>query len=542
MQGLKPPLNRWEDLTATATGRTRGALGLSGGLLLHFSDDPLVLRGRSGDRIQSVVSHQLTADVAVTLALTGWLDLGLGLPVVLSQGGASTALVPGISASEAGAGVGDGRVALKLRILGDRGPGAALAVQIGSHLPMGSSADYQGEPTRVEGGLAYSYAWANKTTLAVNGGYRLREGVTLAGHEVDDEITWAVGLALPLSASVSVVPEIFGAVAVLAEEIEADEVPVEGLTTLRIQISEGARLDLGGGLGIVRGAGSPDWRAFAGFAFRSDRAPAGPAPSPTDLDGDGRPDAADQCPEDPEDMDGFEDEDGCPDADNDSDGRPDAVDQCPLDPEDVDGFEDEDGCPDADNDGDGRPDAADQCPLDPEDMDGFRDDDGCPDADNDGDGVPDAVDQCPLEPETKNGVDDADGCPDSKLVRVTCTELRIEEKIYFGTGSATIKKVSFGLLDEVASVMQQIPSISGAQIQGHTDDRGSDIANGKLSQRRAESVRAYLVAQGVEPARLTAQGYGELRPIDTNDTKEGRARNRRVQFVITERVLPASCR
>lgn len=131
-----------------------------------------------------------------------------------------------------------------------------------------------------------------------------------------------------------------------------------------------------------------------------------------DMDGDGIQDKEDACPEDPEDFDGFEDSDGCPDYDNDKDGILDVMDQCPLEPEDKDGFKDKDGCPDDDNDGDGIPDMSDRCPNDPEDVDQFEDSDGCPDPDNDGDGVPDTKDGCPTEPEDKDGWDDADGCPD----------------------------------------------------------------------------------------------------------------------------------
>ncbi|MBD3319878.1 MAG: hypothetical protein GF350_02155, partial [Chitinivibrionales bacterium] len=133
---------------------------------------------------------------------------------------------------------------------------------------------------------------------------------------------------------------------------------------------------------------------------------------PQDEDKDGIKDNIDRCPKDPEDFDGYEDTDGCPDLDNDVDGIPDVDDKCPADPEDKDGFEDEDGCPDLDNDKDGIPDLDDKCPLVPEDVDGFEDEDGCADFDNDMDGVPDTSDQCMTEPEDRDGFMDHDGCPD----------------------------------------------------------------------------------------------------------------------------------
>ncbi len=165
-----------------------------------------------------------------------------------------------------------------------------------------------------------------------------------------------------------------------------------------------------------------------------------------DADGDGIPNKYDLCPNDPEDKDGFQDQDGCPDPDNDSDGVCDpwvaekgesakyanvckGSDKCPEVAEDRDGFEDADGCPDLDNDKDGIPDKKDKCPNEPEDMDGFQDNDGCPEPDNDGDGICDpwvaekgqsakyanvckGSDKCPEVAEDKDGFEDEDGCPD----------------------------------------------------------------------------------------------------------------------------------
>src|SRR5271157_1290188 len=120
-----------------------------------------------------------------------------------------------------------------------------------------------------------------------------------------------------------------------------------------------------------------------------------------DSDGDGIPDDVDQCPDVPEDKDGFQDEDGCPDFDNDNDGIFDAQDMCPNEPEDFDGFQDEDGCPDNDNDGDGIPDKLDKCPNKPEDIDGYQDDDGCPDGGGPGKAPAQKSSAAPVKPEPK---------------------------------------------------------------------------------------------------------------------------------------------
>lgn len=253
-----------------------------------------------------------------------------------------------------------------------------------------------------------------------------------------------------------------------------------------------------------------------------------PPPAPGDRDGDGILDDVDRCPDDPEDFDGFEDEDGCPeDQDSDGDGIPDSRDMCPLEPEDFDGYLDTDGCPEPDNDLDGVPDVADNCALDPEDLDGFRDEDGCPDPDNDLDGVPDIEDRCPNEAGPANN----EGCPRVyEDVEVTSTHIRIRQTVHFQTGKAVIKPESYGILNTVATVLKDFPDIK-VEVQGHTDSVGNDNYNLRLSQQRADAVMEYLVGQGIDPRRMRAVGYGETRPIESNRTARGRAANRRVEFV-----------
>ena len=256
-------------------------------------------------------------------------------------------------------------------------------------------------------------------------------------------------------------------------------------------------------------------------------------PTPTDRDGDGYVDEKDQCPDDPEDFDGFEDEDGCPDLDNDGDGVSDINDGCPDVAEDLDGFEDADGCPDLDNDADGLLDRNDSCPDQAEDLDGYQDDDGCPDLDNDGDSIPDLIDECPNEAEDYDGDKDEDGCPDT-LVKVTADRIELGQQVYFKFNKATILPVSYPLLDEVVQVLKDNPTIR-IRVEGHTDSRGSDSYNKKLSDRRAASVRQYFEGKGIASDRMISVGYGEERPIEDESTEAGRAANRRVEIHITSR-------
>jgi len=221
------------------------------------------------------------------------------------------------------------------------------------------------------------------------------------------------------------------------------------------------------------------------------------------------------------------------DKDTDADGIVDSRDQCILEPEDLDGYLDDDGCPDPDNDSDGILDAADKCPLQPEDMDGFQDDDGCPDTDNDQDNIADVDDYCPNTPGVPGG--DHPGCPKkNSLIVVTEKEIRITQQIQFEFNKAKIKPgISFKILDEVASFLNDNAKIS-VEVQGHTDNVGGEAYNMKLSQARADSVKAYLVQKGIAPGRLVAKGYGFHQPLVPNDTAANRTLNRRVQFIRTE--------
>ena len=261
-----------------------------------------------------------------------------------------------------------------------------------------------------------------------------------------------------------------------------------------------------------------------------------PEEEDADSDNDGILDRDDRCPTDPEDKDGFKDDDGCPDRDNDADGVPDATDKCPTLAEDRDGFEDNDGCPDLDNDQDGFQDEVDKCPNDKEDRDQFEDEDGCPDLDNDKDGIKDTDDRCPMQPETINGVTDEDGCPDKKytLIKVTKERIEISQKVRFKTGRSKVLKASFEMLDQVADAIVT-NKIRKVLVEGHTDDVGAASTNMRLSQKRADAVRDYLVGKGVSADALDAIGFGEIRPLEKARTRAARAKNRRVEFKIIER-------
>jgi outer membrane protein OmpA-like peptidoglycan-associated protein len=209
--------------------------------------------------------------------------------------------------------------------------------------------------------------------------------------------------------------------------------------------------------------------------------------------------------------------------DTDGDGIPDDIDRCPLDPEDFDGFQDEDGCPDPDNDGDGIVDKLDACPNTP----GPLSNRGCPIMDRDADGIPDDIDKCPDEPGPP-----PDGCPKKyALVEVKKDRIVVKQQVHFQSARWVVLRDSYPLLDQVVQVLRDYPAMR-LSVEGHTDSVGGELSNMKLSQARAESVRTYLAGKGIAPERLEAVGYGTTKPIASNKTDKGRSQNRRTEFRI----------
>jgi len=257
---------------------------------------------------------------------------------------------------------------------------------------------------------------------------------------------------------------------------------------------------------------------------------------PIDRDKDGVADYQDVCP----DIYGLSVLQGCPDKD--LDGIADKDDHCP----DVAGLASLQGCPDEDKDGvadindkclgtkAGYKVDASGCPMD-NDKDGIvNEEDHCPDAagiaglqgcpDSDGDGIADVNDHCP----NAKGSVTTNGCPEipkADIQRITV----IAGKIFFETGSDKLKLESQASLDELVALLNKYPAMH-LTIEGHTDDVGDNDYNMTLSQKRTESVKAYLVSKGISASRLTAIGFGETQPIADNKTSAGRAKNRRVEL------------
>jgi OOP family OmpA-OmpF porin len=208
--------------------------------------------------------------------------------------------------------------------------------------------------------------------------------------------------------------------------------------------------------------------------------------------------------------------------DTDGDGFLDDEDKCPADP----GIA-PDGCPRLDSDGDGFFDDEDKCPQEP----GVAPD-GCPRPDRDGDQIADVDDKCPDKPEVRNGYEDEDGCPD-EIPKDVAPFSGVISGIEFDLNKDTIRRDSRKKLDEAVEVLKNHADIY-VEIGGHTDSTGSREYNLDLSRRRARAVKEYLVKKGVAEGRITTRGYGPDKPMASNDTDEGRAKNRRIEFVISQ--------
>ena len=473
----------------------------SAATFIGYETNPLVLyNARTGETIDPLVKKRISGGVVIGVGITKWFEAGLEMPLIYNQTRDTTLPMSTLKSPRAG----DLRLAPKFLILkgGDGKVGVAAIAGIG--IPTGGSSGYAGD-----GGLTVS---PEVMVSYQKGGLRagLDTGVLFRGSkqvvdlEIDNELFTRLGAGyrLPMGLEIDAMLMTSTSLAKAYSHVATDPLELDGGVTYA---TEGFAVFLMGGRGIHTGYGSPELRFLAGIRIS-------PAADnrPLDTDGDGIPDAKDKCPREPEDKDGFQDEDGCPDPDNDKDGVPDEDDKCPNDPEDKDGFQDADGCPDPDNDKDGILDAADKCPNEAEDKDGFQDEDGCPDPDNDKDGVLDADDKCPNEPGPKethgcpdidsdgDGIPDRlDSCPDDKGtepnggcakrqgVQIRADRIEVIDRIVL-RGDAVDPR-SLPTLDAVAKIIG-----NHGQIKVRVDGKG------------AASAVKYLVSKGIAVDRLQA--------------------------------------
>ena len=545
-----------------------GHLKLSAQLHLDYGLRPLIwetVAGDAGSDELSIVDHQLNGTLGVGFGLFDRVVIFAGLPVTLVMNGANDteAAALGLPAPD-GAGLGDVYLGGRVGIWGEDDDFAAIAGQLTLTFPTSGDSSYRGDSfLTVHPELLAEIRPARAFRVVLNVGALIRESnETATNLQFGHELTYGVGAGYTVwsdtaaaRSRVDLTAQLYGSTAFDLFG-ERDGTALEATVGGKFFHQSGMVAGVAIGPGLSRGFGSPDMRLVATVGWAT---PADEVAAPVDSDGDGILDPDDACVGEPEDVDTFEDTDGCPDPDNDGDGILDGADNCPLEPETVNDFEDVDGCPDqvGDADGDGIIDTADACPADAEDADGHEDEDGCPDPDNDGDGVLDEADRCVNEPGPvpNHGCPDADrdgdtvvdrldncpdepgpvdnrGCQEEQQVVIQDGELEVLDMVYFRTNSARIRSRSYALLMNVARVINAHPEIQSVDVIGHTDARGDAQRNLTLSRARAASVVEFLVERGdVEASRLQSHGYGQERPVVPNATTlEEHAQNRRVEF------------
>jgi len=601
-----------------------GHLDFSVGLIVDYGRNLLRTDGDlSTGRTNSLIDNSFQGTLQANLGLFNQVVVGLDLPIVLMDGApqyinagcpgggnigdpncVSGPYNPGVPGWGSAPTTGAPATALnsqnveflglhaKWRILRvEKGFGLALALQAGVAV---SDAYRQGA------GEKTFFVWpmligekrfgaTGKFKLGANFGFRahdvsttslanMRNSISFdktsgaAGTVTDANLlTYSLAASYRVGEAVDLVLDTYGSYQVGGASTGGLAASNEGTFGIKLFVDRNSYFMLGGGTRYTPGYEAADFRGFVGFIYE---------PSIGDRDGDGYKDDVDQCPDQPEDFDGFKDEDGCPDPDNDNDGildvddrcinEPedrdgdhdedgcpegndgdrdgdgilDSKDKCPDQPEDRDGFQDSDGCPDPDNDMDGIPDKQDACPNDPEDKDGFQDQDGCPEPDNDMDGIPDSKDKCPGSDETVkqgkdtketyNGFEDDDGCPDKGNVIIQGNDILILQKIKFRTNSAEILPESNPILDAVSTTLIHHPEFTLVEVAGHADERAPDDYNLRLTQDRVDSVVAALLSRGLERSRLRSKGYGEYCPANPAHNDAAWEENRRVEFKVVK--------
>jgi OmpA-OmpF porin, OOP family len=498
-----------------------------GQLALGFSLNPLRVENEIDDQLDR---QRVSAASGAPLEtqFTGYMDVGfelfrrfsfqMMLPVTFAQTGNRTN-VAGVGAANeavdlAVAAPGDMRFEARGVIVRTNDDFFKLGANAMLFAPSGNEQSYTGDTSTSGGvGLAGELDW-KKFILTLDTGFQFRPEGGLNQLIIGHEWNWGLAGFLPLRDDrIRIGLSVFGSMAISGDDkTSVQTTPAEWQLEGRFALDEKKQAYINGfgGTRITPGY-APDFRTGVAIGYWFNLLDTDPPAPKKDYRADTMRD----------------------NVDTDKDGYPDNIDLCPTVPEDGKPPYTTDGCPaEPDRDGDGIPDYKDKCPDVPEDFDKVDDQDGCPEDDADKDGILDGEDACPKEPGEKSPEKDKNGCP--KFIRRIqgSNEIQVLKKVEFDFGSARLSAASFPILDEVVRLMQANPDITLLSIEGHTDSVGSDQGNLLLSKNRAKSCLDYLEKKGVAAKRLTSEGFGEGKPIETNDTAEGRGKNRRTEFHI----------
>ena len=521
----------------------RGSLRPVVGVVGDWAARPLVVYNGDGSLQSSIVRNQATLHAGASVALWERVRLGLDAPLQIyadgqrgDLGGGVLVLPPAHSAA-----LGDLRFSADVRVLGDYGTPFTAAAGASLWIPTGDPKSYSGDrsvrlaPHVLVAGELGMFVYAGSAAVV----YRGTDG--FGDHAVGTEVTAGVAAGIRLMDRKLVLgPELFGDTVVASSDsaFSRRATPLEGLLGAHLSIGDSLRIGAGAGTGLARGYGAPTFRGILSAEWtpaptRDEPPPPAVMSEPGDRDKDGILDAEDACPDVPGSPSAERASRGCPVvADADGDSISDAADAC----RDTAGFASDDpaknGCPPLlDTDQDGVLDADDACPA----ISGLKtatpSTNGCPDLDRDKDGIANESDACPdvagpADPSAKSN-----GCPKAFI---QADQIVIRDQVKFGLGSSRILpgKENQEVLESVLAVLNEHPGLQGLRIEGYSDSVGPAEQNKALSKYRAHSVLEWFATHGVDRKRLQSVGLGAEKPIDSNDTAEGRGNNRRVEFHI----------
>ena len=532
------PSERGSDWFASESLDFRQGKRLAIGVVGDWSHNPLVFYDENGDEVSALVKDQVFVHVGASYLINDRLRLSLNLPLAVINSGEGFQIQNQSFSTDEGATVGDARLSGDVRLFGEYGDAATGAVGLAVYLPTGSRDAFTGDgkvrlvvPRFMLSGDVGAFTYAAKA------GFNFRaQNENFNGEPFGSEVVFSLAAGVRAADGNLVIgPELYGSTVVSDSGdgfFARRTTPVEAIFGGHYRAGDW-KFGLGAGPGLTRGIGSPEVRVLASIEFfpepKKEEEPP-PPEGPKDTDGDGIYDPDDACPETPGVASDDPEKHGCPlPGDRDNDGVLDEDDACPDTPGEKTDDPETNGCPPPDRDKDGILDRDDACPDEP----GVKSDDpeknGCPPPkDSDGDGILDPDDDCP-DQAGPAGPPGKNGCPKAKIVG---KEIKILERVEFDTAKATIRPESEGVLNAVLDILNKHPEITLISVEGHTDNRGARGYNTALSRRRAASVVKWLVGKGIDRNRMTSKGFGPTKPIDTNNTAEGRQNNRRVEFHI----------
>ncbi|MBI1908787.1 MAG: OmpA family protein [Deltaproteobacteria bacterium] len=498
---------------ATDTGLYLGVYGAdnldqwdySFGLYADYSKNALKTFTGAGALIGSVIDYNIVGNFYGAVGLLPFLSAGLDFPVAFLESFND----PTSGGNSKQVQAGDLRLDFKLKALDHYRFPVGIAIVPFVTFPTGSDTYFTGSGKFTGGGLVVidSPRLFDRFSVSLNTGYLARaKSTVVSGTTMDDEFLYGLGANIAVHKSIDLIAEVRGSTLVSNFFKKSTQSPLEGEGAIRYYIPNiPLALTAGGGAGITKGVGTPQFRVLAGVAYVTPR-PFGvseyslyefrvPPESVYEL--------SDKCPYSQGDFDTSKDNPQCSEV----------YILRELSAE----------CPE-------------EALYDPQ-----RDNPNCAkvyvyqEQDKDRDGLTDFKDQCPGEAEVFNGYQDDDGCPDDLKALVLTEDQLVTQRIFFDFDKATLKPISETNIEEVAKALVLHTELLKVEVRGHTDNVGNSDYNLDLSQRRAKTVMGLLVGQGVDKKRLISKGLGATKPLGTNRNEEGRAKNRRVEFIILKR-------